>query len=259
MRHRTGFTLIELLVVIAIIAILAAILFPVFAKAREKAKQTQCLSNMKQLGLAMMMYGTDYDDRLPISTYTYASTPVPPCLSTTEGWHKCYNWMYCIQPYIRNRGLFRCPSWSTMQTYIVGMTPPLLPCSYVIARGRPIHPHAAGRATCSYAPCGRVCASAQNRAGWVGSWSVGNTVTFGNIESPANFIILMELNTDGRIVGGEIANFHTYWANNWSHPQNSDKHTHNAGMNYGFADGHAKWLKEPDVGMLTRCASDDTF
>ena len=62
---KKGFTLIELLVVIAIIAILAAILFPVFAKAREKARQTACLSNLKQLGTAMMMYTIDFDDQLP--------------------------------------------------------------------------------------------------------------------------------------------------------------------------------------------------
>ncbi len=63
---RRGFTLIELLVVIAIIAILAAILFPVFAKAREKARQSSCLSNMKQIVLGTMQYAQDYDERLPM-------------------------------------------------------------------------------------------------------------------------------------------------------------------------------------------------
>ena len=72
---RRGFTLIELLVVIAIIAILAAILFPVFAKAREKARQTSCLSNVKQLGLGLMMYAQDYDEKLP--SYLPPWTPTP--------------------------------------------------------------------------------------------------------------------------------------------------------------------------------------
>src|SRR5579885_285931 len=66
-RRRNAFTLIELLVVIAIIAILAAILFPVFAQAREKARQTACLSNMKQIGLGLMMYLQDYDETLPMA------------------------------------------------------------------------------------------------------------------------------------------------------------------------------------------------
>jgi prepilin-type N-terminal cleavage/methylation domain-containing protein len=66
---RRGFTLIELLVVIAIIAILAAILFPVFAKAREKARQASCLSNLKQIGVALMSYLQDYDERLPATYY----------------------------------------------------------------------------------------------------------------------------------------------------------------------------------------------
>lgn len=69
MKRRQAFTLIELLVVIAIIAILAAILFPVFAKAREKARQISCLSNLKQIGLGIMQYATDYDGKFPMGTY----------------------------------------------------------------------------------------------------------------------------------------------------------------------------------------------
>ena len=75
--HQRGFTLIELLVVIAIIAILAAILFPVFAKAREKARQTSCLSNMKQLGLALMSYAQDYDESN--TKYAYGAGPGGDC------------------------------------------------------------------------------------------------------------------------------------------------------------------------------------
>ena len=97
---RKGFTLIELLVVIAIIAILAAILFPVFARAREKARQTSCLSNIKQIALAITMYASDYDE-------TYASTALDyPGHFTTSYTY----WMELFQPYTSNWQLFVCPS-----------------------------------------------------------------------------------------------------------------------------------------------------
>lgn len=96
-RKLTGFTLIELLVVIAITAILAAILFPVFAHAREKARQTVCLSNMMQMGLAADMYLQDYDERLPLA----ATVPTP----TTF-----LNWHHLLEPYTKNRGIWICPS-----------------------------------------------------------------------------------------------------------------------------------------------------
>ena len=104
--RKRGFTLIELLVVIAIIAILAAILFPVFARAREKARQTSCLSNCKQMGLAVMMYCQDYDEYYParqrplsspfqINGYTHSSAIL---------------WYAAIWPYFTNVDVFNCPS-----------------------------------------------------------------------------------------------------------------------------------------------------
>ncbi|MES2463805.1 MAG: DUF1559 domain-containing protein [Armatimonadota bacterium] len=103
-----GFTLIELLVVIAIIAILAAILFPVFAQAREKARQTACLSNQKQIGIAVMMYAGDYDEGV-----------VPWISAGAPGETRAQRlWSGKLQPYVKNggtfpaSGVFECPSWS---------------------------------------------------------------------------------------------------------------------------------------------------
>jgi prepilin-type N-terminal cleavage/methylation domain-containing protein len=104
---RKGFTLIELLVVIAIIAILAAILFPVFAQAREKARQTGCLSNVKQIGLGVQMYLQDYDEYVPRNAYAD-----PPRVAEGDHFTNCSSprWMDVMQPYVKNTQLHNCPS-----------------------------------------------------------------------------------------------------------------------------------------------------
>ncbi len=107
MSHRTtkrsGFTLIELLVVIAIIGILASILFPVFARARENARRTSCASNLKQIGLGMTMYVQDYDGVLP-SAYNNLVVPYA-------------KWMDMIYPYMKNEWVFNCPSAGGAKPY----------------------------------------------------------------------------------------------------------------------------------------------
>lgn len=97
MRRRHGFTLIELLVVIAIIAILAAILFPVFAKARERAQMTSCLSNTKQIGLALMTYCEDNADAIPYNCYTAEA-------------RRNRLWPHLLMPYAKSAAIFGCPS-----------------------------------------------------------------------------------------------------------------------------------------------------
>ncbi len=103
---RKGFTLIELLVVIAIIAILAAILFPVFARAREKARQTSCLNNCKQMGVAALMYSQDYDERI-IAAYSDLRPYGLRCdLFNTV----LVYWPALMYPYVKNLHIFVCPS-----------------------------------------------------------------------------------------------------------------------------------------------------
>ncbi len=122
MKSRRAFTLIELLVVIAIIAILAAILFPVFAKAREKARQSSCQSNLKQLGLAFMQYTQDYDERYPSWFQNFQ-------VNGTDA-----TWDWAIQPYMKSQQLIQCPSDSRSHRVTNGLYQGTIWRSYALTR-----------------------------------------------------------------------------------------------------------------------------
>jgi prepilin-type N-terminal cleavage/methylation domain-containing protein/prepilin-type processing-associated H-X9-DG protein len=230
---RRAFTLIELLVVIAIIAILAAILFPVFAQARSKARQTACLSNMKQWGLGMMMYQQDYDELVPLMGYEG-------CLAAASQWHNA------IQPYIKNRGLLKCPGDPSQQ----------------FARFDPLNPQASYLAN-----------DWLNRNVWGGSCATlqRNVVSQAAINSPADTIFLAEgaawgkwggcsancQNTSGNLFiaenHGELITgvLSIPWGQAGASFMASARHRstyeyapfHNGGANFTFTDGHAKWFR----------------
>lgn len=106
-NKRTGFTLIELLVVIAIIAILAAILFPAFARARDNARRASCMSNLKQIGLGVAQYTQDYDETLPFITCGDIGVTYNDCVNVSP---TSRPWFISVQPYVKNYQFLVCPS-----------------------------------------------------------------------------------------------------------------------------------------------------
>ncbi len=214
--HRKGFTLIELLVVIAIIAILAAILFPVFAQAREKARQISCVSDIKQIMLGEMQYEQDYDE---YHVYPYG-----------DGHTGNTSWYELLDPYIKNKQVYHCPD----DTYSRGNDEKDSASGNVI--GHPAIP-------VSYS----ITLPYYNADGWWhGQYSAaGDQVTDAKITSPASTIFVSE-----RWNGYKM--FDVSWATeNWCNdteflpsPGNSVVAStgHSGGSNYGFCDGHAKWM-----------------
>jgi prepilin-type N-terminal cleavage/methylation domain-containing protein/prepilin-type processing-associated H-X9-DG protein len=213
MAKRSAFTLIELLVVIAIIAILAAILFPVFARAREKARQASCSSNCKQIALACLMYTQDYDEKLPSDRSGVAGTPT---FTTYVGQ---------VVPYIKNFQIFRCPSDGTNRVS-VGIN---------IGTG---------------APWG--CPAGTNSPAWQSdgvTWLAGEGAPLALIPAPAETILNMCAGGYTAGTGGPPDNWWTYPQSLWfaeiasGCARNGFAAVHNGGTNYSFCDGHVKWLK----------------
>jgi prepilin-type N-terminal cleavage/methylation domain-containing protein/prepilin-type processing-associated H-X9-DG protein len=225
--HRRGFTLIELLVVIAIIAILAAILFPVFAQAREKARQAQCLSNVKQIISGYMMYTQDYDETFPAHVTERTAPPGTPDTAIARA---PYSYKTKLEPYIKSGGVFKCPS---------------APAWPAAAPGRWF--------TTDYG-------NNHNEANLVGApqraWYQSNPdfgfneqTTFASISYPAEFIVIGDA---GRASG--LPSRGGMYPQPWSFDDSSrpdDQQQgrflarHQGGGHIGFADGHAKWTR-PD-------------
>lgn len=227
--RRRGFTLIELLIVISIIAILAAILFPVFARARENARRTSCASNLKQLGLAFAQYTQDYDEQLPINGSTSSAGP---------GTH---SWDVAVAPYSgvevkpgASPLIFRCPSDTSAQTRR----------SYVMIYNG------------MYASDG----GASGVLGYDNDLKSMVGVKIASIPQPAETLMLVEMpssppgitSSDPTYVNNSFGNYSNSYAQKTTGPAGTSnaqdksmpgKTAHLEGWNYLFCDGHVKWLR----------------
>lgn len=221
MRRNRGFTLIELFVVIAIIAILAAILFPVFAQAREKARSARCQSNLKQLATAILMYAQDYDGHW-VPAYYYPAGQG----NTTLG---LYWWYDLIQPYARSYDVWICPSWQGSYDY--GRKP--LPAD----RPKPLRFSYAFNEVAFNAidPALRGNWTAPPNAGGY-TINVDTSPTDSEIENPAQLFAAL----DGYDI--DIYGPHKTDLPHWTErkPDGWTRKQHSGVMNVVFADGHVK-------------------
>jgi len=264
-RSSTGFTLIELLVVIAIIAILAAILFPVFARAREKARASSCLNNLKQIATAFMQYAQDYDGLIAPSQL------IGPIAGTT------YSWPTVIMPYLKNGQIFVCPSGEPTagpRSYVASSGAGTGCFTGITVSGRTCtnectNTGGGGLAQCgdgtdfSLGPCqvpslsyGRnlITTTAWQTAGFTGGNKSGFVTTSTTIsiaesaiEAPATSIHIMDAWTAGAGCGNSIrgiqAEIRTDRFANATQTFSKVANRHSEGFNALYGDGHVKFVK----------------
>lgn len=215
-KRKSGFTLIELLVVIAIIAILAAILFPVFARARENARRSACQSNMKQIGLGIAQYTQDYDEKLPNSSHAGADMYAEATSSP--------NMLRGIQPYVRSWQLYRCPS-ATDTDY----------APYVVNGNNNTNYMASGVV---FNPVGLSLAAIPSSAQLIAVQEIGKAWRYQSGD-PQRVAYTADAAADGA-----NRNRFVYWL----YEPLKYSMVHMDGGNLLFADGHVKWRKESSIG-----------
>ncbi len=213
--RRRGFTLIELLVVIAIIAILAAILFPVFARARESARATSCKSNMRQLGTGILMYVQDYDELLPPAC-SGVCYPTAPANATS------YSWRNATLSYIKNDQIFFCPSVPRAATnrWSGVMTPFVNEWTTVNDYGLNLVHYLVGAPT------------------------PASGVGIAQVDQVATTILLAE---GENLAGGTLAYDVNTYNYNYLAAQPNASIRHSEGCNLLFLDGHVKYAKPNQV------------
>jgi prepilin-type N-terminal cleavage/methylation domain-containing protein/prepilin-type processing-associated H-X9-DG protein len=235
---RKGFTLIELLVVIAIIAILAAILMPVFAQAREKARSASCQSNLKQIGYAFRMYIDDYDGNF-VPSWMYPN-----------GWSVCPRWIWAdyVQPYVKNWQVLVCPSASQLRFPADNSCPSWRNCSAVVYCSLPLgysynegNPRPGAGSYPNVPPYNRSNADGSDnyigmnvRSAPDGRGELG--VHDSAIDDPAGTIAVVDWARNNAVI--------------YAIPRDADRTTssrvadrHNGGFNALFADSHVKWIR----------------
>jgi len=220
--RRKGFTLIELLVVIAIIAILAAILFPVFARAREKARQTSCLSNVKQLALGTQMYATDCDDILGITDW------------------QAVRMFVAVQPYVKNTQMVYCPS------YKYGVCSNAVCPRTLLLNGGDLGPAGAGWGGYISPYSGGTLSYGWNRVDdSYGDLNGDGDTTDGDLGVLGKAMAYVRYPAETPLIGDGACTRH------WGVPYIDNVNNrasgyvpHNNGINLGYCDGHAKWVNK---------------